>query len=155
MFKISVNLLFQYLRESRTTCFVDRLVFNASLPSTILFGCWFVMLANRPLFVRLPDPLSFSSAMFMFVWRHCIGCRKRLAGKFINLIGTSPTAENRSDTVQYENMPCTIMIKKNEFYGFIIVRKKNKCNNTDNGRWYNHFMHDVIQWKVRSCLRQT
>jgi hypothetical protein len=41
-----------------------------------------------------------------------------LAGKFIN----SPTVKNRSDTVQYENLPCNMTINhKNEFYNFIIL----------------------------------
>jgi hypothetical protein len=60
------------------------------------------------LFVMLTDPLSFSSAMFVLC--HCTGCRKRLAGKFINSAGISPTAKNKSDNVQYENLPCNMTI---------------------------------------------
>ena len=33
---------------------------------------------------------------------HCTKCRKQLANKFINLAKNSPTANNKSDTVQYE-----------------------------------------------------
>ena len=42
-------------------------------------------------FVMLTNLLSFSFAMFM--WCHCTGCRKRLAGKFIYLAWISPTAK--------------------------------------------------------------
>ena len=68
-------------------------------------------------------PAAFSSAMSAFVWGHCTGCRKRLAGNFINLAGILPTAKNRSDTVQYENQPynMTINYKKKELYNFIIL----------------------------------
>jgi hypothetical protein len=38
------------------------------------------------------------------------GCRKRLAGTFINLAGISLTSKNRSDIVQYEKLLCNMTI---------------------------------------------
>jgi hypothetical protein len=48
-------------------------------------------------FVKLLCHFGFPTAVFVLVWRHCNGCRKLLAG-------------NRSETVQYENLPCNMTI---------------------------------------------
>jgi hypothetical protein len=60
--------------------------------------------------------------LFVFVWRHYNGRRKRLASNFFNFAGISPTAKW---IAQYEIMSCNITIyhKKNESYGCIKLNK--------------------------------
>jgi hypothetical protein len=115
------NIQLLQLIECNMMCYWGKAVLT-KVAVNIAFQCW-VLICNVGIssFVCHVDRLA---VILVSVWRLCTGCRKRLAVKFINLAGISPTAKNRSDAVQYESRLWTMTINyKNEFYGFIVLYK--------------------------------